>query len=374
MRANNRSNSAHFYLMLAMAVCILFPFRSADAREAIENYAVFAVEDMTDKSKGISYFFDGFTEHFLETGSAVRGCKKYATDILVTAPLEYLNPKNQKFGEDLNTIAKKLDELCPGLNGLRIRTTTYENPHNFVADRDGRVNLYTGQLNRLPNGTWKKTIEVTNTENFLEKWKVDSKDQLYNACVHNFSKNREHDPRGLLKRCEQAFSANSENESLKIAIGVLKYDLEDYTASFSILSSIKGSTVITDSYIGLMYANGYGTEQDIDLAIAHYKRAVDGGSGWAARAIGNMYYNGTGVSHDYEKAKEWYQRAVDLGDEQAKILLGLGKPATNDTSVQKWECQCNYLDGCSGNPNTYIVDHPNDLSPLIRSNYTCFPQ
>lgn len=62
-------------------------------------------------------------------------------------------------------------------------------------------------------------------------------------------------------------------------------------------------------FIGLMYANGSGTEEDPAKAFSWYEKAALQGHLEAKYMVGSCYEKGFGVKKDLEKALEWYKKA-----------------------------------------------------------------
>lgn len=76
------------------------------------------------------------------------------------------------------------------------------------------------------------------------------------------------------------------------------------------------------AYIGWLYQNGQGVEQDYDEAGRWFERALEQGSRHAPQAIGYRYDTGQGAPEDHAKAMDWYRRAADLGDPSAMNSVG----------------------------------------------------
>ncbi len=62
-------------------------------------------------------------------------------------------------------------------------------------------------------------------------------------------------------------------------------------------------------FVGVMYANGSGTEKDPTKAFSLYKKAALQGNLEAKYMVGSCYEYGFGVKKDIEKALEWYKKA-----------------------------------------------------------------
>ena len=72
---------------------------------------------------------------------------------------------------------------------------------------------------------------------------------------------------------------------------------------------------------GLLYASGYGVEQDYEEALGWFLKAAEKGHVEAICNVGAFYGGGIGVEQDMKKAAEWFQRAAELGDKKAERNL-----------------------------------------------------
>jgi TPR repeat protein len=70
--------------------------------------------------------------------------------------------------------------------------------------------------------------------------------------------------------------------------------------------------------LGLMYQNGFGTEENPEMAYYWYRRAADAGDADGAYMSGWCLENGYGVT---DPAKEWYRKAAEGGNEKAAEAL-----------------------------------------------------
>src|SRR5260370_20495292 len=75
-------------------------------------------------------------------------------------------------------------------------------------------------------------------------------------------------------------------------------------------------------YVGWMYNNGQGVQQDHTQAVLWYRKAADQGDARAQCNLGLMYNNGQGVQQDHTQAALWYRKAADQGVAQAQNNLG----------------------------------------------------
>jgi len=77
-----------------------------------------------------------------------------------------------------------------------------------------------------------------------------------------------------------------------------------------------------ETYLGLMYDNGYGVPQDRAEAFRWFERAADRGYAKAQYHLGFMYQHGRGVQRSQDEAAKWYRLAAAQGDPAAQYNLG----------------------------------------------------
>ena len=71
----------------------------------------------------------------------------------------------------------------------------------------------------------------------------------------------------------------------------------------------------------LMYEKGYGTDTDIEKAIALLNKAVNLGSRYASRVLADWYNYGIHVEKDIEKAHRYYEKGALLEDSYCEYML-----------------------------------------------------
>ena len=101
--------------------------------------------------------------------------------------------------------------------------------------------------------------------------------------------------------------------------GVAAYKRGDYPDAFAKLKPLatKGD-VDAQFFLGVMYANGQGVQQDYHQALAWYLKAAAQGDAQVQSKLGVMYGNGHGVPQDLVQAHKWYSLAALAGNEDAK--------------------------------------------------------
>jgi uncharacterized protein len=101
------------------------------------------------------------------------------------------------------------------------------------------------------------------------------------------------------------------------------FDAGDYAtalAEWGVLAR-KGDSE-AQSYLGYLYENGLGVDQDYQESANWYRRAADQGDAFAQGNLGYLYENGLGVPQNYGTAADWYRRAADQGNSYAQNSLG----------------------------------------------------
>jgi TPR repeat protein len=75
--------------------------------------------------------------------------------------------------------------------------------------------------------------------------------------------------------------------------------------------------------LGKMYHKGEGVQQDFKQAAAWYRKAAEQEDKGAQYHLGVMYNDGEGVQQDFEQAAAWYRKAAEQGFPAAQYNLGL---------------------------------------------------
>ena len=80
--------------------------------------------------------------------------------------------------------------------------------------------------------------------------------------------------------------------------------------------------VTAQYYLGSMYYDGKGVEQNLEKALYWTKKAAEQGHAVAQHALGNMYYDGEGVEQNLENALYWTKKAAEQGHLPSQFNLG----------------------------------------------------
>lgn len=95
---------------------------------------------------------------------------------------------------------------------------------------------------------------------------------------------------------------------------------------FSLANQIGRSSIAdpeVQSYLGMMYRDGQGVQQDYAKALDLFRKAATQGYAPAQFFLAEMYGNGMGVSQDYTLAVTWYSKAAEQGFVNAEFVLGV---------------------------------------------------
>lgn len=88
-------------------------------------------------------------------------------------------------------------------------------------------------------------------------------------------------------------------------------------------------------YLGVMYANGQGVEQDYEEAAQWYRRAAEKGVAAAQAKLGQLYERGLGVPKDMEFAYAWYGVASSLGNGRAAGYIEKTRQKMNPRELEE---------------------------------------
>jgi TPR repeat protein len=78
--------------------------------------------------------------------------------------------------------------------------------------------------------------------------------------------------------------------------------------------------------LGLLYAQGQGTEKNPAKALKWFRRGTELGNAHAMRSLGACYRHGFGVDRSDEQAKYWFEKSLELED---------------DETVRRYVAECN---------------------------------
>jgi TPR repeat protein len=80
--------------------------------------------------------------------------------------------------------------------------------------------------------------------------------------------------------------------------------------------------VVSQFIIAEQYADGFGVEQDLAVAVSWYRKAAENGYALAQLALARCLSKGLGVAPDQGEALEWFRKAADQGNSEGLAELG----------------------------------------------------
>jgi tetratricopeptide (TPR) repeat protein len=131
------------------------------------------------------------------------------------------------------------------------------------------------------------------------------------------------DGKAAQEACERAVREFPGEAKLKAYLGNALYrlgKLDDAVVVFR--QAADQGSVYAQSFLGFMYAKGYGVPQDHTEALKWYRLAAEGGDASAQDNLGTVLVLGRGVTQDYTEALKWYRLAADQGLAHSQFDLG----------------------------------------------------
>jgi len=134
-------------------------------------------------------------------------------------------------------------------------------------------------------------------------WATESEEERMNEVIALQSK------AAVLKVLEEAWSA---------------YQEDDYTSASNLWKPLaEAGNASAQVFIGMMYNQGHGVDQDEKKAAEWYTLAAQQGYSPAQWRLAIMYYHGSGVVQDHQEAAKYYSAAAQQGDSYAQNSLGV---------------------------------------------------
>ena len=168
-----------------------------------------------------------------------------------------------------------------------------------------------------------------------------SKEMIRIACMD------ENCNQGVCRACEKVSEENtldSESDEM-IQKAQNLYQAEEYEAAFAMYEKLALQDSSEGMYwLGVMYSDGEGVEQDYGKAYEWFIKAAEKGNTSAMNNIAFMYLEGRGLVQDDQEAAKWLEKSANLGDAHAMDNLGgmyaLGRGVQKDyDSARVWyEC------------------------------------
>jgi len=121
--------------------------------------------------------------------------------------------------------------------------------------------------------------------------------------------------------------------------GVVAHAMGDYERALQTLLPLAETSdhAYAQYFLGVMYANGQGVDQDHEQAVRWYRAAAEKGVAAAQTRLGQLYLEGQGVPRDMEFAYAWFSVAAQLGNARAARLLEQTRGRLSATEAEQAE-------------------------------------
>ena len=130
---------------------------------------------------------------------------------------------------------------------------------------------------------------------------------------------------GAEERMNEVIALQSKAAVLKVLEKAWSaYQEGDYTAASDLWKPLaEAGNASAQVFVGMMYNQGHGVDQDEKKAAEWYILASQQGYSPAQWRLAIMYYYGSGVGQDYQEAAKYYSSAARQGDSYAQNALGV---------------------------------------------------
>lgn len=119
-----------------------------------------------------------------------------------------------------------------------------------------------------------------------------------------------------------------------------------FTGCFTTFAYFEGTKSVAEKgdpdaqyYIGCVYYDGIGEEQNYTEAFAWFSKSAKQGNVHAQLMLGKMYHDGQGITKDYTEAFNWLKKAAEQDSALAQYAVGLmyanGEGIKQDTTEAK---------------------------------------
>ena len=110
---------------------------------------------------------------------------------------------------------------------------------------------------------------------------------------------------------------------VQLDLGVKYADEHNYGEAFKwFMKSAEQGNAYAQMFVGLMYYDGTGKDQDYLEAYKWFLKAAKQGLPEAQRDLAIMYYRGVGISQNYDEAYNWFLKAAKQKDSEAMFYIG----------------------------------------------------
>lgn len=91
--------------------------------------------------------------------------------------------------------------------------------------------------------------------------------------------------------------------------GIVAHQMGEYEKAYNIMRSLAEASnhAYAQYYVGMMYLNGQGVEQDYSEAGEWFLKAAENRVPQAQYKLGRLYFDGQGLPRDFERAYAWFR-------------------------------------------------------------------
>lgn len=91
--------------------------------------------------------------------------------------------------------------------------------------------------------------------------------------------------------------------------GIVAHQMGEYEKAYNIMRSLAEASnhAYAQYYVGMMYLNGQGVEQDYSKAGEWFLKAAENRVPQAQYKLGRLYFDGQGLPRDFERAYAWFR-------------------------------------------------------------------
>jgi len=122
--------------------------------------------------------------------------------------------------------------------------------------------------------------------------------------------------------------------------GVVAYLMGDYETAFNTMISLAKTSeedALPQYYLGVMYLQGQGVEQNFEEAGKWLRKAAENRLPQAQYKLANLYTEGKGVPKDYEFAYVWYSVGSAHDHKLSKEAVGKAKEKLSESELTEAE-------------------------------------
>ncbi len=112
---------------------------------------------------------------------------------------------------------------------------------------------------------------------------------------------------------------------------------QDFETAYNLANQLAADGYLpAHGFLAMLYENGTGVIQNMDIAVAQYKLAAMSGDAAAQTHLAGLYLSGKGVEESQTMAVHWYEKAAAQNHPEAQYELGRlyqnGTLKTEDTN------------------------------------------